>query len=347
MTKPVIVTRAGKGSALTWTEGDSNLTNLRDATITVSDGTTSTAIDLNGTITFTAGSGISIDEASGTVTITNTASAGISNVSEDTSPTLGGDLDVGDYSIVSTTSRDISIVPDNTGKIYLGTNAFPTTGGTNGQYLQTNGSGTLSWASVSAELVNDSTPQLGGSLDVQTYSIVSTSSRDINITPDGTGSVILGQLAFPNSDGTSNQVLKTDGAGTLSWTTVSGIGNVVEDATPQLGGELDGQGNVISNVTLKRYKETVYDLGSTDSPSIDLANGNIQNVTISSGLTIPTTISNFSAGSTVTLIVSGSGTASGSGCIFAGGNTTLTTSSIVSIFYDGSEKWVSIATDFQ
>ena len=60
MTKPVIVTRAGKGSALTWTEGDSNLTNLRDATITVTDGTNSKAIDLNGTITFTAGTNVTL-----------------------------------------------------------------------------------------------------------------------------------------------------------------------------------------------------------------------------------------------------------------------------------------------
>lgn len=75
MTKPVITTRATKGSALSWTEGDTNLTNLRDATITVSDGTTSTAIDLNGTITFTAGSGISVDESTGTITISNTATA--------------------------------------------------------------------------------------------------------------------------------------------------------------------------------------------------------------------------------------------------------------------------------
>lgn len=75
MAKPTITTRATKGSALTWTEGDTNLTNLRDATITVSDGTTSTAIDLNGTITFTAGTGISVDESSGTITIANTQTA--------------------------------------------------------------------------------------------------------------------------------------------------------------------------------------------------------------------------------------------------------------------------------
>jgi hypothetical protein len=73
MAKPTIVTRAGKGSALSFVEGDANFTNLQNATITVSDGTSSTAIDLNGTITFAAGSGISVDETTGTITISNTA----------------------------------------------------------------------------------------------------------------------------------------------------------------------------------------------------------------------------------------------------------------------------------
>ena len=106
MTKPVIVTRETKGSALTWTEGDTNLENLRDATITVSDGTSSTTIDLNGTITFTAGSGISVDEASGTITISNTQSAGISNVVEDTTPQLGGELDAQGNTVSNVNLKD-------------------------------------------------------------------------------------------------------------------------------------------------------------------------------------------------------------------------------------------------
>ena len=46
------------------------------------------------------------------------------------------------------------------------------------------------------DIVNDTTPQLGGNLDVQTHSIVSTSNRDINITPNGTGNVSLGNFTF-------------------------------------------------------------------------------------------------------------------------------------------------------
>jgi hypothetical protein len=71
VTKPSVTTHAVKAAPLTYTELDTNFTNLRDATITVSDGVSSTAIDLNGTITFAAGTGITIGESNGTLTITS------------------------------------------------------------------------------------------------------------------------------------------------------------------------------------------------------------------------------------------------------------------------------------
>lgn len=105
--------------------------------------------------------------------------------------------------------------------------------------------------------------------------------------------------------------------------------------------------NQIDSLDLRGYKETVYSLGSTDSPTINVANGNVQSVTITSGLSLPA-FTSASTGQSVTLLVSGSGTASGTAAYkFAGGNTTLTTSSVVSIFYDGTTYWASIATDFQ
>jgi hypothetical protein len=71
MAKPTIVTRAAKGSALTWTEGDSNLTNLRDATITVvADSGSSQTLDLNDTLTIAGGTGLSsVASATDTVTL--------------------------------------------------------------------------------------------------------------------------------------------------------------------------------------------------------------------------------------------------------------------------------------
>lgn len=82
MAKPTILTRAGKGSALTWTEGDTNLTNLRDATLSVSDGTTTKALNLNDTLTFTAGTNItlSVNGTTGAVTINTTATTNTGTV---------------------------------------------------------------------------------------------------------------------------------------------------------------------------------------------------------------------------------------------------------------------------
>ncbi len=51
---------------------------------------------------------------------------------------------------------------------------------------------------------------------------------------------INGNFTLPTVDGTSDQVMKTNGSGVLTWTTITpGIANVVEDTTPQLGGNLD------------------------------------------------------------------------------------------------------------
>jgi len=201
MAVPTIVTRTTKGSALSFAEADANFTNLRDATLTVTDGSNSTALNLNDTITFTAGADISITESSGAVTIASTATGGIASV--------------------------------------------------------------------------------------------------------------------------------------------------VADTTPQLGGALDAQGEVISNPVLKDYAETIHALGSTDTPTLTVSNGNVQSVTITSALTL-SAFSDAATGQSMTLLVSGSGTASGSATHkFAGNNTTLTTLSVVSIFYDGTNYLVSIATDFQ
>jgi hypothetical protein len=77
------------------------------------------------------------------------------------------------------------------------------------------------WVAITSggitDLVQDTTPQLGGNLDINTYSIVSTSDGNINITPNGTGKVVLDGISYPDTDGTDGQFLKTDGSGVLSF----------------------------------------------------------------------------------------------------------------------------------
>jgi hypothetical protein len=71
-----------------------------------------------------------------------------------------------------------------------GSYQFPATDGTSNQILTTDGNGQLSFANTG--VLTDLAPQLGGNLDVNGNSIISTSDGDIAITPNGTGKVILG-----------------------------------------------------------------------------------------------------------------------------------------------------------
>jgi len=74
------------------------------------------------------------------------------------------------------------------------------------------------WNTISPDLVGDTTPQLGGNLDVNGNSIVSASNGDIAITPNGTGNVSLGNFTFDADQtvgaGQDNYLLTYDHAST-------------------------------------------------------------------------------------------------------------------------------------
>jgi hypothetical protein len=110
---------------------------------------------------------------------------------------------------------------------------------------------------------------LGGNLNIGSHDIVTSSNGTIDLDPNGSGKVVFkgnstrgaGQfvlncennshgitikgpphsagasytLTLPNDDGSSNQVLKTDGSGNLSWTTItSGTGGIGSSTTTQI-----------------------------------------------------------------------------------------------------------------
>jgi hypothetical protein len=96
---------------------------------------------------------------------------------------------------------------------------------TDGYVLTADGTGGVAWEAATggiSDIVSDTTPQLGGNLDVNGSSIVSVSAGNIAITPDTTGKIILDGLSWPTADGSADQVLKTDGSGNLSFVDQSG-----------------------------------------------------------------------------------------------------------------------------
>ena len=76
------------------------------------------------------------------------------------------------------------------------------------------------WVAIAPGIANvseDTTPQLGGNLDVQTNSIVSTSNRDINISPNGTGTVVINtDLDVDNININGNTISSTDTNGNIT-----------------------------------------------------------------------------------------------------------------------------------
>jgi hypothetical protein len=223
----------------------------------------------------TAGSNITLtyDDTANTLTIAATdTDTGILNVVEDTTPQLGGDLDVNGSKITSASNGDIDIEPNGTGNVLLGNFEFDvdqTVGSGQDDYVlrYDHSTGHISLEAESSggisDVVSDTTPQLGGDLDVNGNSIVSVSNGNIAVAPDGTGEfqvtgsstfsggiydfdniridgngisnttvnpITIEGLAYPNADGTANQVLTTNGSGTLSFTDVPPDPNAISFA---------------------------------------------------------------------------------------------------------------------
>lgn len=170
------------------------------------------------------------------------AVVGLSDVVNDTTPQLGGSLDVNGNSIYDSLG---------TLNLYGGTTASTSTGASVTLYHGTNAnvdiraSGT-GWIDIGHTI--NSAVNIPGFLslsDGSSYGSITTASADslilttnlnsssgqikinsgangnIEITPNGTGKIVLDGLSWPNADGTANQILKTNGSGVLSWATAS------------------------------------------------------------------------------------------------------------------------------
>ena len=68
---------------------------------------------------------------------------------------------------------------------------------------------TVNVSDSATDVVGDTTPQLGGDLDVNGNSIVSTSNGDINLTPNGTGRIVLGNASVTATETATISTNKT------------------------------------------------------------------------------------------------------------------------------------------
>ena len=318
MTKPVIVTRLGKGAELTFQEGDDNFTNLRDATINVSADSGSTQnIDLNGTVTVAGGTGINTSANNGVITV-NGFDGDYDSLSN--KPALFD----GAYSSLSGTPTLATVATSGAYSDLSGTPTIPTNNNqlTNGAgYITGIDSGAVTTAlgftpenAANKNAVNgyaglDATgkvaaAQLPSYVDdvIESASFASLPATgetgkiyitlDTNKVYRWSGSAYVEIVASPGStdevtEGATNLYFTQQRArdsfsaganisltnGEIAVTGSLGMSDIVEDTTPQLGGDLDANGfgildNETGSVNIGGFAyPNVYQFGQTGTSS--------------------------------------------------------------------------------
>jgi len=219
-----VLTVAGEVSMTTLDIGGTNITstaaelNLLDgvtattAELNILDGVTSTTAELNLVDGITAGT---VTASKAVIVDSNKDLTGLRNL------TIEGDLTVsGDDITMGTNTSGNLLVADGTNfnSVAVGSLSEISTVANDDVFLavDTSGGGLkkitrsavvagLATSSAIANLSEDSTPQLGGDLDVNGNDIVSVSNGNINLLPNGSGKVIL------DGNGSSGGVSITDG----------------------------------------------------------------------------------------------------------------------------------------
>lgn len=170
-------------------------------------------------------------------------------------------------------------------------------------------------------------------------------------------SISSGTAPVTSVAGTSGRITSSGGT-TPAIDLASGIataGTYTGRVTIDTYGRVTSADNVLSN-----YRELIHDLGTTSTPTINVANGNCQKITLNgnwtfSGFTSP------SAGHNVTLLITqdatgsrtittSSITAKWAGGAYADGKTLTTTANaldVLYIFFDGSQYLFTLVKGFQ
>ena len=218
---------SGDGSALTSIPAGELTGTVADARIT-----SLTASKLTGALPAIDGSAL-----------THLPAGGLSDIVNDTTPELGGDLETNSFNILIENEKELRLFENSSnGTNYTSLKAassissnttftLPNADGSANQFIKTDGNGNLSfssvsftptslyaWDSISSQVVLASNTEVKikgsrklsfdrDSNNTNTVSFIAPSSQPNDIT-----------FTLPAADGSSGQVLKTDGSGVLSFT---------------------------------------------------------------------------------------------------------------------------------
>ena len=130
---------------------------------------------------------------------------GISAVVDDTTPQLGGNLDVNGNDIVSTSNADIDIVPNGTGDVVLSADTVKVGDSGAAATLTSNGAGALTVTTGGAA---DLVLNTNSGTNSGTVTITDAANGDITVAPNGTG-----RAKVTNATSSSTQTITTDGKG--------------------------------------------------------------------------------------------------------------------------------------
>lgn len=229
MAKPSVTLRNTKGSALNYTELDSNFTNLRDATISLTAGSGGTQVtsDLNGNITLIAGSGITLsgDNTAKTITIeraaTGTVNSGLSGrlafypSTGDTIDDTGLAYTGGTADVISTTSS-LTLDVGALSPLIV-----------SGERLELKPESTAYDAILTTDTAQGLLLNNDDGVDSSSIYIAKGPNSDITLTPSGTGNVNIDGDTLRVGDSNATATIVSNGTGDLVLTTGGGAGGSI------------------------------------------------------------------------------------------------------------------------
>lgn len=138
-------------------------------------------------------------------------------------------LNVNGQSIVSASNGNISITPNGSGKVILDGLSHPTSDGSNGQFLKTDGSGNLSFDTVIGTTINNN----ANNRIITGSSSSNTLEGEANLTYDGSTLTVTGSV-LPNADDTHDL-----GSSSRQWRDIY-TGDINLNNTKTRDNEVDG-----------------------------------------------------------------------------------------------------------